>query len=127
MTLPTRSTVLVVDDDDINRAILTDMLESLGVAQVHTASNGKEALRLLKKSASLPDCIVLDLFMPEMDGIEFIGHLRPLGYKGAVILMSAAAGDVFDVARTMATGAGLDLRATLIKPVDPEALAQALA
>ena len=126
MTTPSQSTVLVVEDDDISRCILTEMLDSLGVRQVHTANNGKEALRLLKKSATAPDYIVLDLFMPEMDGIEFIGHLRPLGFKGAIILMSAAAGDVFDVARTLATASGLDVRATLLKPVDPEALAQAL-
>lgn len=123
----TQSTALLVDDDEITRMLLSDMLESLGVGQVTPASNGKEALRILKKAASPPDFIVLDVFMPDMDGIEFLGQLRPFNFKGAIVLVSGAISDSLVIARTMATGMGLDLRATLLKPVDPEMLAEAIA
>jgi CheY-like chemotaxis protein len=122
-----QSTALLVDDDEITRLLLTDMLESLGMGTVLTASNGQEGLRVLKKSTALPEFIVLDVFMPDMDGIEFIGKLRPFNFTGAIILVSGAVSDSLVIARTMVTGMGLDLRATLLKPVDPRAMAEALA
>jgi len=123
----TQFTALVVDDDEITRTLLSDMLESMGMGPVLTASNGKEALRVLKQAPALPKLIVLDVFMPNMDGIEFIRHLRPMNYTGAIILVSGAITDSLVIARTMASAMGLDLRAILLKPVDPQAMADALA
>lgn len=65
--------VMVVEDDDTTREMMVRMLHRVGW-QVIEAQNGEVALRLLDKHH--PDLILLDLMMPEMDGFEFIIHLR---------------------------------------------------
>jgi len=65
--------VLVVDDDDVMRRGVAQTLEKDGWA-VSDAVNGRLALACLAQS--LPDVIVLDLMMPEMDGFEFFAELR---------------------------------------------------
>jgi CheY-like chemotaxis protein len=65
----TNRSILIIDDDVPSTDSLTDILIGEGYA-VATARNGKEALAQLR-SAALPRLIILDLFMPEMDGWEF--------------------------------------------------------
>ena len=65
----TDRSILIIDDDIASTDSLTDILVGEGYT-VATARNGKEALSRLR-SASLPKLIILDLFMPEMDGWEF--------------------------------------------------------
>ena len=67
--------VLVVEDDPPSRELVVRMLEKEGLA-VKEASNGKEALELLQ-SGVVPAMIVLDLMMAEMNGFEFLSHIRP--------------------------------------------------
>lgn len=61
--------ILAIDDDADFREGLTDVLDELGY-RVRTASNGKEALETLRREP-VPDVILLDLRMPEMDGRAF--------------------------------------------------------
>jgi len=73
---PRRSgTVLVVEDDPASRDLVVRMLEKEGV-QVKQASNGKEALAILQGGV-MPDMMVLDLMMAEMNGFEFLQQIRP--------------------------------------------------
>jgi CheY-like chemotaxis protein len=65
-TKQTRPTVLIVEDDDDTRAALRELLEDQGY-QVATASNGRDAERFLRRGPA-PDCMLVDLWMPEMDG-----------------------------------------------------------
>jgi PAS domain S-box-containing protein len=65
--------VMIVEDDDTTREMMVRMLHKVGW-QVLEAENGETALRLLDQHP--PDLILLDLMMPEMDGFEFIIHLR---------------------------------------------------
>ncbi len=65
--------ILIVDDEPDIRFILRMRLESVGY-QVLEASNGAEAVGLAKEQT--PDLIVLDIMMPEMDGIEVVNRLR---------------------------------------------------
>jgi CheY-like chemotaxis protein len=71
--------VLVVEDEDDSRESLRDVLELAGY-RVHTAANGQEALDQLGELADQP-CIVmlLDLFMPVMDGWQVVDQLRTAG------------------------------------------------
>ncbi len=82
-------TILVVDDEAMVREPIVAVLESEGYRGLH-ASNGKEGLRLLADEA--PDLVLLDMEMPEMDGVAFLRELR-LGPRGAtpVILLSIVA------------------------------------
>lgn len=66
-------TCLIVDDDATSRLIITNMAHSLGFS-THESYDGRHALeRCLRK---LPDLILLDLYMPEMDGFDFLRRLR---------------------------------------------------
>ncbi len=65
-----KSTILVVDDDEINREILRDILEP--EYDIIEATNGVEALDALRAESGKVDGVVLDLIMPKMDGYEFL-------------------------------------------------------
>ena len=80
--------VLVVDDDDNLRLVLTDKLNLSGFEAIG-ASNGKEGLE--KALSSHPDVILLDILMPVMDGWEMLGKLRKdeWGKKVKVIILTA--------------------------------------
>jgi putative two-component system response regulator len=67
-------TVLVVDDVDMNVMILEEILKD--DYQILTASNGKQALEILKKAAVLPKIILLDVMMPEMTGREMFDIMK---------------------------------------------------
>lgn len=66
-------TILIVDDKLNTLRLLTDYLAENGFRTV-TASNGREALFVARHEK--PDLILLDLMMPEMDGMEFMRHFR---------------------------------------------------
>jgi putative two-component system response regulator len=68
------STVLAVDDDDINLMILEEILSD--DYKVLTANNGKQALEVLRKTKVIPRIILLDLQMPEMNGREMFEILK---------------------------------------------------
>jgi signal transduction histidine kinase/CheY-like chemotaxis protein len=68
-----RPTALVVDDEEISRYIVRQLLEELGY-KVVVADRGEQALRIVGSSA--PDLIILDLVMPSMNGFEVAQRLR---------------------------------------------------
>ena len=59
--------ILIVDDQENNRLVVEDHLRKLR-CNIHGASSGEEALEML--SAIEPDCILMDIMMPGMDGVE---------------------------------------------------------
>jgi len=83
--------VMVVEDDDTTREMMVRMLHKVGW-QVIEAANGEVALRLLDKHR--PDLILLDLMMPEMDGFEFIIHLRQHKVCAATPVVVVTARDI---------------------------------
>ena len=87
------ASILVVDDDASVRALLRDLLECEGHV-VRTADDGFAALRAV--SSGRPDCVVLDVLMPGMDGHEVLARLRALdrGPDLPVVMLTAAADDV---------------------------------
>ncbi|WP_432744617.1 EAL domain-containing response regulator [Methylobacter sp. G7] len=80
--------ILVIDDDPFMLKLMSHLLGHLGFIQVTTCDNGRDALEKMDCQNSLPDLILLDLCMPEMDGIEFLRHLVERSYTGSVILVS---------------------------------------
>jgi signal transduction histidine kinase/DNA-binding response OmpR family regulator len=71
----TGKTVVIADDDIRNIFSLTKTLESYGMI-VLTASDGKEALKILKENGDKVDIVLMDMMMPEMDGYESISLIR---------------------------------------------------
>jgi signal transduction histidine kinase/CheY-like chemotaxis protein len=71
----TEHSAMIVDDDGAMRELMCRMLQSENW-KVDQAENGRIGLELLEKLNVLPDVIFLDLMMPEMDGFEFLEHVR---------------------------------------------------
>ena len=111
-----RKRVLIADDVDDCRGLLSDMLSSLGF-QTSEAANGKEALALALSEK--PDLILVDHEMPLMGGVELIRRLRreAASSKIPIIAVSAAAGRT-DREESLAVGAD----AFLPKPVNLQEL-----
>jgi CheY-like chemotaxis protein len=86
---PERPIIVVVDDDDDTLNSVSELLEEQGY-QVARASNGREAEAYLL-SQPPPDCVVLDLWMPVMDGWQFADRLQRLGGPPIPIVVITAA------------------------------------
>jgi CheY-like chemotaxis protein len=69
------ATILVVDDDPDTREVVRFMLEGAG-AQVRLAATASAALAMLRSPDGVPDVLVSDIAMPDMDGYSFIGQVR---------------------------------------------------
>jgi len=119
----TQPSVLLLDDEPISLDIVTMHLKHLGVTDVRTAENGAKALRQLKSAQVRPDLIFLDIYMPEMDGIECLGKLKALGYEGGIVLLSGVNIEMLALASQIATDLGLFLVGAVEKPITMEALA----
>ena len=81
-------TILVVDDDADIRAVLKDRLESLNY-QVFEASCGREALKLLETQDV--QMVLLDVVMPDMDGLAVLSEIRKRGLDVTVLMITAFA------------------------------------
>lgn len=81
--------ILVIDDEDDIRKLIQTCLEIMGGWQVITASCGNEGLNLAQ--INLPDAILLDLMMPEMDGLSTFENLQsnPKTSNIPIIMMTA--------------------------------------
>lgn len=113
MTESSRSTILIVDDQPENLAVLASLLQPL--YRVRAARSGPQALRAAE-SAPIPDLILLDVMMPEMDGYKVLAQLRanPTTATVPVIFITALAAEE-DEQR------GFDLGAVdyITKPIKP--------
>ncbi|HEX4477557.1 MAG TPA: sigma-54 dependent transcriptional regulator, partial [Polyangiaceae bacterium] len=94
--------VLVVDDDESSREYLGMLLDALGFA-VEGAAGGQAALQRLSRTPA-PDVIVLDVIMPELDGVETLRRYRAGGGKSPVVMCSAL-DEADTVVRAMRAGA----------------------
>lgn len=95
--------VLVADDHPVVRKGLVEMLNSdARLDVVGEAANGREAVERYKSSR--PDVVIVDLSMPEMDGIQAIEAIRAFDPKVKVIIMTAADGED-DIYRGLRAGA----------------------
>jgi CheY-like chemotaxis protein len=110
-------TVLIVDDQPDERAIQRAMLEHVGY-RVAEAQDGQQALEVAR--AKLPDLVLLDIAMPNMDGITVCEQLRgdPLTASTTVLFYTASPAAELEE-RVRAVGAS----GLLIKPVEPQEVA----
>lgn len=84
------SRVLVVDDDEDTRSVLSDALEAAGY-QVETASDGFEALALLARAMATPSLMLIDLHMPNMDGWTLCAKVRDERPDSAMAVVAISA------------------------------------
>ena len=110
------SKVLVVDDDPSVRRLVCDVLQAYGYSTVD-ASDGFSALRMVQSEQ--PDCVVLDVMMPGLDGHAVLTRIRESdGGRDLPVVMLTAAAD--DAQAWQAWSEGVDY--FLAKPFDPDEL-----
>jgi two-component system chemotaxis response regulator CheY len=114
--------VLIVDDAGLVRAYYRDILERAGYC-IAEAMNGVEAIEMLLQAGC--DCIIVDVNMPQMDGISFLKALRrlnlPLASTPAIVVSTEA--ELHDKAAARTAGANF----FLVKPLREEALLEYVA
>jgi two-component system chemotaxis response regulator CheY len=88
------STILVVDDELVFCELLKTLLKSHG-HEVLTANGGRQALEVFKQHR--PQITMLDLHMPEMDGLEVLRQIRAIDTKAAVMILTAWGSDVMEL------------------------------
>jgi two-component system, response regulator PdtaR len=111
--------VLIADDEALHNLALTSQLKTLGHQVVATAANGQEAVELARQTQ--PDIAFLDIRMPTMTGPEAAHQInadRPI----PIIILSA-----YSDGRTVDEATKAPVFHYLVKPVDPEDLAPAIA
>jgi DNA-binding response OmpR family regulator len=94
--------ILIVDDDDMLRSSLAEILEEAGY-EVAEAGNGVIALTTLRESAAF-DIVLTDMRMPEMDGPTLLGELRSQ-YPDLAVIMMTGEGTIATAVQAMRDGA----------------------
>lgn len=112
--------LLVVDDNEINRLVLEDMLVGEG-AQVHLAVDGRAALALVERERSALDLVLMDVQMPVMDGREATRRIRAIAPDLPVLGQTAHA-----LAEEHAQCLAAGMAGTLTKPIQHDALVNAV-
>ena len=110
------ATVLVVDDDDTHRELISTVLGRAGFATVD-AANGEEAMAAARRH--LPRLVVLDVRMPDVSGYEVCRRLRDeFGDTMSIVFLSGERTEGFDLAAGLLVGAD----DYLVKPFSPDEL-----
>jgi two-component system, chemotaxis family, chemotaxis protein CheY len=114
-----RTRILVVDDASLVRLYYRRILEAAGY-EIDEAINGVEALEKLLETA--PDLLIVDINMPQMDGLTFLSELRrrPLPQSAIPALVTSTESGVHDKDAARAAGANF----YLVKPLDADMLVE---
>ena len=121
---PSALTVLLADDNEINAKLALKMLEKAGHEATHVA-NGEDAVRYLEMADQIPDIVLMDMQMPEMDGITATRAIRALESDVRLVPIIALTANTSDEDRQACLDAGMDCYLT--KPFDNEELAVVIA
>src|ERR1700704_3203711 len=109
---PTLGSLLIVDDDEYNRDLLCRRLERKGY-EASAAASGKEALTLIRQSAF--DLVLLDIMMPELDGIAVLKTIRETYTATQLpVIMVSAKDESDDIVGALSLGAN----DYVTKPID---------
>src|SRR3981081_1561199 len=96
--------VLIVDDDPVARRLVENMVSRSGYEPV-TAEGGGRPVATLTRGQTRIDCVILDLVMPDLDGLGVLARMREAGLDVPVIVQTAHGG-IDNVVSAMRAGAG---------------------
>ncbi|MHB1688436.1 MAG: response regulator [Ignavibacteriaceae bacterium] len=106
---------LIIDDDPIARAYLSRIISKRFGNSIQTADNGIDGLKILHEYN--PDLILLDISMPQMDGIEFLRTIRKEErYKNIPVLILSANNERDIIGKMI----GLGITDYILKPIQVE-------
>lgn len=128
MVEPSAVKILVLDDESFMLKLLNRILSNLGYGSITLCDSGRAALEKIANADAdtVPNVILLDLNMPEMDGIEFVRHLGELHYPGSLILVSGEDERILQTTEKLVRAHKIPILGYLHKPVTPDALAAML-
>lgn len=108
--------IMLVDDDVFMLKLLGRQLTAIGFAEFDAYDSGAKALTALEDSSCGVDLILLDLNMPEMDGLEFLRHLVDRAYAGSIVLISGEDDRLLQSASALVRAHRIGLLGFLHKP-----------
>lgn len=121
MTLDKVKRVLIVDDDEMMRDFIKEVLREYN-CKIFEAENGKEGLQQFRKNH--PDIVITDIIMPEMEGISFIRELRADNKNIPIIAMTGNIHGRMEEYLDISSKLGADN--ILRKPLNPAELLEAI-
>ncbi|MBT6094172.1 MAG: response regulator [Rhodospirillaceae bacterium] len=114
--------VLVVEDDLVVRDAQSAMLRSIGVGHIVSAKNGNEAINKIEDADTAFDAILLDIFMPESDGVEFFRRMADKSLQIPIIVVSGAPDSIVKTAATLGELYEQPIKAIVRKPISSRVL-----
>ncbi|KIO36435.1 EAL domain-containing response regulator [Shewanella sp. cp20] len=114
--------VLIVDDSLSACRVLSRHFLLLDVDKVEFCRDARSAIRTLSKYSDDYQIVVVDLHMPEVDGIEFLMRLSKMEFKGGIIIASGMESRIVEAASQLVEASKLRLLGALMKPVTTEQL-----
>ncbi|PNG25426.1 sigma-54-dependent transcriptional regulator [Methylocella silvestris] len=113
--------ILIVDDDPIERQLAAEIIRKFGFA-TETADGGEAALARLKSAGAAPvDLLLLDLTMPDLDGLGVIARLRAEAFTPPIVVQTTSSS--VEAASSALCAGALDF---VVKPASPERLKAAI-
>lgn len=116
---------LIIDDDPIHIEVARALLAAVHFTRIEAAEDGQKAVAILAKEGPF-DLIMLDLNMPDYDGVEFLEHLRSVAFSKPVVICSGADQLVRAGAELLGKAYNLNILAMIAKPLTHDKLAAAI-
>lgn len=111
--------IILIDDHTLFREGLESLLVRRNINVLAAVGNGKDGLRLAAELA--PDIVLLDMRMPEMDGMDVLRQLRKSGFTKPIVMLTTSS-DERDLVQSLRSGA----QGYLLKDMEPDQLVLAL-
>ncbi len=106
--------ILLAEDNEINQQVATELLEQAGLV-VEVVNNGREALEAATADGARMDLVLMDIQMPQMDGLEATRRIRKAGIDKLPVIAMTAHAMAGDRERSLAAG----MNDHVTKPIDP--------
>ena len=114
--------VLIIEDDEMSNELISRAVEKCSGCTGHSVFNGKDGLEVLTNSDQPFDIIVLDLSLPDIDGLEFIRSLSETTFAGGLVIASGHSMAILNASKMLAGYHEIAVLDTLQKPFSPKQL-----
>lgn len=113
-------TIVLLDDEPFSLRLVRHQLMLLEQTDIEAFDDPRQALAFLEEHRSTVQLLILDLQMPEIDGIEVLRHLAEWKFPGGVVLLSGEDDRILQAAYSLARAHQLDVRGAIRKPVSAQ-------